>query len=91
MKKTVLMLILIAIISPIVTYAAESGLISKKSKFSTEETLDRLTAALKEKGIRVFARISHDENGESVDIKLAPTELLIFGNPKLGTHLMTSR
>ena len=90
MKKTLLMLLAVAIINPLITYAADNGLITKKSKYSTEETLDRLTAALKEKGIRVFARISHDENADAVGIKVAPTELLIFGNPKLGSNLLTS-
>ena len=67
-----------------------NGMISKKSAHSVKETLDRLEAALKNKGIGVALRWSHDEKGASVGIPLRPTELLMFGNPKLGTHMFTS-
>jgi len=73
-----------------VSLADDNGLITKKSKFSASETLDRLEKVLKEKGINVFARISHKKNAEGVELSLRPTELLIFGNPKLGTHFFTS-
>ena len=89
MKKIILLSIFVLLVSPV--YAdSDSGLISKKSKYSTSETLDRLSDVLKKKGIRIFARVSHDKNAEGVDLKLRPTELLIFGNPKLGTHFFTS-
>ncbi|MCI0504876.1 MAG: DUF302 domain-containing protein [Gammaproteobacteria bacterium] len=71
--------------------AADNGLITKKSKYSTSETLDRLEAALKEKGIAVALRWNHSEKGANVGIPLRPTELLLFGNPKLGTHFFTSK
>jgi len=70
--------------------ADDNGLVTKKSKFSAGETLDRLEKVLKKKGIRVFDRISHKKNAEGVKLSLRPTELLIFGNPKLGTHFFTS-
>jgi uncharacterized protein (DUF302 family) len=66
------------------------GLITVKSKYSATETLDRLSDALKKKGINIFARVSHKKNAEGVGLSLRPTELLIFGNPKLGTHFFTS-
>lgn len=70
---------------------SDNGLISKKSHHSVKETLDRLEAALKKKGIGVALRWSHDAKGKSVGIPLRPTELLMFGNPKLGTHMFTSQ
>ena len=74
-----------------VAFADENnGLITMKSKYSAAETLDRLEQILKKKGIRVFDRISHKKNAEGVKLSLRPTELLIFGNPKLGTHFFTS-
>ncbi|WP_455205021.1 DUF302 domain-containing protein [Kaarinaea lacus] len=69
---------------------SDNGLVTKKSKYSADETIDRLEKALKEKGINVFARVSHKKNAEGVNLSLRPTELLIFGNPKLGTHFFTS-
>ncbi|MEO1207198.1 MAG: DUF302 domain-containing protein [Pseudomonadota bacterium] len=65
-------------------------LITKKSSVSVPETLNRLEKALTTKGIKIFARVDHSAGGKSVDLELPPTELLIFGNPKLGTPLMQS-
>lgn len=70
--------------------ADDNGLVTKKSANSVKETIDILEAALKKKGIRVFARVDHQANGVTVDLSLRPTTLLIFGNPKLGTPLMKS-
>ncbi len=69
---------------------ADNGLISKKSKHSAIKTIDRFEAILKEKGLKVMGRVSHSNNAAGVDIKVRPTELIIFGNPKLGSNLMTS-
>jgi uncharacterized protein (DUF302 family) len=64
------------------------GIISKPSKYSVPETLDRVEAVLREKGIRVFARVDHSGEAEKVGLKMPPTQLLIFGNPKGGTPVM---
>ena len=71
--------------------AAGDGLITRQSPYSAGETLDRLEAVLKKKGITIFARVSHTQGAAGVGIELGPTELLIFGNPKLGSHFFTSR
>lgn len=70
--------------------AADNGIISKASKNSVPETLSRLESVLKSKGITVFARIDHSGEAEKVGLKMRPTELLIFGNPRTGTALMNS-
>lgn len=67
---------------------AEGGVISLDSPFSVASTVDKLEAVLKSKGMTVFARINHAEGANSVDLALRPTEVLIFGNPKVGTPLM---
>ena len=67
------------------------GLVKKKSMHSVSVTLDRLEGALKEKGIGIVARWKHSEKAAAVNIPMRDTELLIFGNPKLGSHLMTSK
>ena len=67
---------------------AADGIVVQPSEYGVAETLDRLEAALKEKGIGIAARIDHAENAAMVDMELSPTELLVFGNPKLGTPLM---
>ncbi len=69
---------------------AEGGIITKPSPHSVSITLDRLQGIMKEKGITVFARLDHAAGAKRVGADLAPTEVMIFGNPKLGTPLMQS-
>lgn len=69
---------------------ATDGLITKKSAHTVAVTIDRLENLLKKKGITIVTRWSHNKGAEKVGIPLRPTELLIFGNPKLGTHFFTS-
>jgi uncharacterized protein (DUF302 family) len=64
------------------------GIISKASKYSVPETLDRVDALLQSKGIKIFVRVDHSGEAEKVELKMPPTQLLIFGNPKGGTPLM---
>jgi len=89
-KTAVLIGLLMLVFSSIVA-ADENGMITKKSNYSVKETLDRLEGVLKEKGITIALRWSHSDNGNKVGIPLRPTELLIFGNPKLGTNMFTSK
>ena len=67
---------------------ADSGLVSVKSAHSVKTTADRLESLLKSKGMRVFNRIDHAGGANTVNKTLRPTELIIFGNPKIGTVLM---
>jgi uncharacterized protein (DUF302 family) len=69
---------------------AADGLITQRSSHGPKETMDRLEAAVKAKGLTVFARIDHAAGAATVDLLLRPTELLIFGNAKAGTPLMQS-
>lgn len=67
---------------------AENGLVTIKSSHSVKKTVDRLESVLTEKGMTVFTRINHTDGAKKVGLELRPTELLIFGNPKVGTPLM---
>ena len=53
-----------------------------------DETVDKLKTILKSKGVTLFALIDHSGEAEKVGLKMPPTKLLIFGNPKGGTPLM---
>ncbi len=64
------------------------GVIRIKSKYSVAVTVDKLESALKDKGMTIFKRVSHAEGAARVGLELRPTELMIFGNPKVGTPLM---
>ncbi len=89
MKRLILLFSLIALV-PVMAQAADDGMISKKSKFSVKVTLDRLENVLRKKGITIVTRWSHDAGAKKAGIDLRPTELLIFGNPKMGSHFFTS-
>jgi uncharacterized protein (DUF302 family) len=67
---------------------ANNGIVNKPSKHSVDETLGKLQEILQAKGIAVFALIDHSGEAAKVGMKMRPTKLLIFGNPKGGTPLM---
>ena len=69
---------------------AADGLTTLPSSFQPKETMDRLEAGIKAKGMTVFARIDHAAGAAQVGLPLRPTELLIFGSAKGGTPLMQS-
>lgn len=68
--------------------AMASDLVVLPSPHSVNETLDRLETAVTAAGAKVFARIDHASGAAQVDANLRPTQLLIFGNPALGTPAM---
>ena len=68
--------------------AAGEGMISVKSAHSVSATADRLENILGAKGMTVFARIDHAAGAKKAGKTLLPTELIVFGNPKVGTPLM---
>jgi uncharacterized protein (DUF302 family) len=69
---------------------AVDGLITIPSSFGPDETMNRLEAAIKAKGMTVFAKVDHAAGATAVGLPLRPTTLLIFGNAKGGTPLMQS-
>jgi len=64
------------------------GLITVSSSFGPEETLKRLEAEIRAKGMTVFARVDHAAGAAAAGLPLRPTDLLIFGAAKGGTPLM---
>jgi uncharacterized protein (DUF302 family) len=66
---------------------SEDGLATILSSFGPKETMDRLEAEIKAKGMTVFARIDHAAGAAEAGLPLRPTELLIFGSAKAGTPL----
>ena len=65
-----------------------NGIVNKPSKHSVDDTLGKLQNILETKGIAVFTLIDHSGEAAKVGMKMRPTKLLIFGNPKGGTPLM---
>jgi uncharacterized protein (DUF302 family) len=69
---------------------AGNGLLQVASPHTVDETVDRLKSILAQRGVQVFALIDHSGEAEKVGLKMRPTKLLIFGNPKGGTPLMVA-
>jgi uncharacterized protein (DUF302 family) len=86
MKKIILTTLMIFFIA--VPAAASDGLVNVPSTFNVEKTADRMESVLLEKGMTIFNRIKHSEGAANVGIELRKTELIIFGNPKVGSPLM---
>ena len=81
--------LIIAILLSTQAYADSSdGIVRIKSNNSVTATIDKLETVLKKKGMTIFTRVDHTAGAEKAGLKIRPTELLIFGNPKVGTPLM---
>lgn len=80
-------LALLTLITSASLYANES-LSTKESVYSVKQTADRFEALIKDKGLTLFSRVNHQENAEKAKLSLRATEVIIFGNPKIGTPLM---
>src|SRR5882672_2850099 len=80
---------LVGVLLAVASYAwGVDGLVAIKSPHSPKDTMDRLEALLKQKGLTIFARIDHAVGAARVGQVLRPTEVLIFGNPQGGTPFM---
>jgi uncharacterized protein (DUF302 family) len=71
--------------------AVEPGLITKESRYSVQETIERFEAAVKAKeanGFMVFTEIDHAAAAKKFGLDLLPRTVIVFGNPKNGTPVM---
>jgi uncharacterized protein (DUF302 family)/uncharacterized membrane protein YidH (DUF202 family) len=66
----------------------ENGIISIPSNHSVDQIVKKLKGILEAKGVTLFAVVDHSGEAKKVEMKMRPTKLLIFGNPKAGTPLM---
>ncbi len=66
----------------------DNGIVTIKGHHPVDETVARLQEIIRAKGVRLFALVDHSGEAEKVGLKMRPTKLLIFGNPKAGTPLM---
>jgi uncharacterized protein (DUF302 family) len=86
MRKILLSLTLIFLSGA--AHAAEQGVVTVLSKYPAEQTVSRLESMLKDKGMTIFGKIDHAAQARQAGMQLAPSTLLIFGNPKGGTPIM---
>ena len=65
--------------------AGDNGLMRKDSAMGVPETVDAMVSAMEEAGITIFARVDHGAGAQSIGEDVGDMQLLIFGNPKVGT------
>ena len=84
--------ILVLLVLFVTPACADDGIITKPSSYSVIETISRFEAAVKSRegaGFTVFTEIDHAAAGKKFGIEMRPRTVVIFGNPKLGTPVMT--
>ena len=84
-KASITVLLVLFTVLPLM---AADGLINVQSDFSVKETTARLENILNEKGMTIFNQINHSDAAQKVGVDLRTTQLIIFGNPKVGSPLM---
>jgi len=80
-------LIALAILS-LATAVQAAQLVKKPSPHGVAETMDKLEKIVNKKGLTVFARIDHQANASKIGMEMPEAQVLIFGNPKMGTLIM---
>lgn len=68
--------------------ASEDDILKVKAAGDVPATMDALEAAVEGAGAMVFALVDHSGGASSVGMEIPASQLLIFGNPKLGTPAM---
>ena len=66
----------------------DAGLITKPSKCSVPDTIERFEVAVNAKGWIVFTELDHAAAATKVGLQLRPRTVVMFGNPKLGSGPM---
>ena len=65
-----------------------AGILTKPSKYSVKETIDRVEAAAKSVGANIFNRIDYQEMSKRVKVDVRPNELIIFGRGAGGPFIV---
>jgi uncharacterized protein (DUF302 family) len=72
-------------------FGADEGIVSKESKYSVNETMDRLEAVAKSQGMTIFARIDFSALGKkNLDLEMPPNQLLIWGKGRGGPNVISA-
>jgi len=82
-----ILVLMIVFIFPLLAIA-EKGVVTIESEYSVEVTSERFESIIKAKKFTVFSRIDHQKNATNVNLKIRPSTLILFGNPKVGTKLI---
>ena len=67
---------------------ADNGIVNKPGSRSADQAVEKLEAMLRAKGVALFTLVDLSGEAEKAGMKMRPSKLLIFGNPKAGNPLM---
>ena len=87
MKKPIATLCALLMLS-LPAFASSDDIVRVRAAGDVTTTMDKLEAAVTKAGATVFARVDHAAGAAGVDMKLDDEQLLIFGNPLIGTQAM---
>lgn len=87
-KLTFFLTLMLALLLPLAA-SAGTHFMKRPSTLPVQQTMDRIEAVLMDKGMTVFARIDHKANAEAAGMSMNDAQVLIFGNPKAGTKIMS--
>lgn len=65
-----------------------AGIVSKPSRYSVNETIDRVEAAAKGVGAHIFNRIDYQEMSKKVNVDVRPNQLIVFGRGAGGPYIV---
>src|SRR5262249_29662741 len=68
----------------------EDGIVRVKSAYPMTETIARLKKDIADKGIVFFSEIDQAEVAAKAGVKVPPSTLLVFGNPRAGALFLTA-
>ena len=66
----------------------DGGLVTRPSKYSVGETIDRVEAAAKGIGANIFNRIDYQAMSRKVKVDVRPNQLLVFGRGAGGPYII---
>jgi uncharacterized protein (DUF302 family) len=82
------LLIAALIAAPAAGFAAEDDIMMQPASQSVEATVGALVSAIEGAGATVFAVVDHGAGAMAVGSDIGESQLVIFGNPALGTPAM---
>jgi uncharacterized protein (DUF302 family) len=77
--------------SQIANPTGSHGVVSITTPHAFADTVQRLLSTFASHGIKVFATIDQAAEAAAAGLKMPPTTLIVFGNPKAGTPLMLAQ
>lgn len=79
------------ILAPLSAAASGNGIIAVPSPHNVTDTVTKVEAVAKARGLTIFARVDHSGEAKGAGLDMPPTQLLVLGNPKAGTPLMLAK